>query len=99
MDYYDILGIKKGASEEDIKRAYRKKAHEHHPDKGNGNAEEFKKINEAYQVLGNSEKRQQYDQYGQTFEQAQRNGQGFGGAAGQGGSPFGGFDFNGQGFN
>ncbi|MCL5667014.1 MAG: molecular chaperone DnaJ [Patescibacteria group bacterium] len=90
-NYYDILGVPKNASAEEIKRAYRKKAHEHHPDKGNGNAEKFKKVNEAYQVLGNEEKRRQYDQYGQTFEQAQRNGQGFGGFNYQGGNPFGGF--------
>src|SRR5581483_9394042 len=90
-DYYDILGVSKSASSDEIKRAFRKKAHEFHPDKGNGNAEKFKEVNEAYQVLSDSTKRQQYDQYGQTFEQAQRNGGGFGGQGGQ----FGGFDFGG----
>src|SRR6185436_8809996 len=91
-DYYQILGVSKSASGDEIKKAFRKKAHEHHPDKGNGNAEKFKEVNEAYQVLSDSTKRQQYDQYGQTFEQAQRNGGGFGQ---NGGNPFGGFDFGG----
>ncbi|MDR3642307.1 MAG: molecular chaperone DnaJ [Candidatus Doudnabacteria bacterium] len=89
INYYDILGVSKGSSADEIKRAYRKKAHEFHPDKGNGNAEKFKEINEAYQVLGNAEKKQQYDQYGQTFDQAARNGGGFN-YQGQG-SPFGGY--------
>jgi molecular chaperone DnaJ len=86
-DYYNILGVSKDASAEDIKRAFRELAHKYHPDKNGGNAEKFKEINEAYQVLGNQEKRQQYDQFGTTFEQAQ----------GQGGfSGFGGFrDFSG----
>jgi molecular chaperone DnaJ len=91
-DYYKILGVDKGASEEDIKKAFRKLAHEHHPDKTNGNADKFKEINEAYQILGNKEKRAQYDQFGSTFSSAGFNGaQGFGGF-GQGG-------FNSQGFN
>ncbi len=95
-NYYDILGVSKGANADEIKKAYRKLAHQHHPDKGNGDAEKFKEINEAYQVLSNQEKRQQYDQYGQTFDQAQRNGGGPGGYSG--GNPFGGgFDFNGFG--
>lgn len=85
-NYYDILGVSKSASADEIKRAYRKKAHEFHPDKGAGNEDKFKQVNEAYQVLSHSEKKQQYDQYGQTFEQAQRNG----GAGGYGGNPFGG---------
>lgn len=99
QNYYDILGISKSASAEEIKRAYRKKAHEFHPDKGSGNEQKFKEINEAYQVLGDQAKRQQYDQYGQTFEQAQRNGGGFNYQ--QGGNPFEGFGFGGGqgGFN
>lgn len=63
-DYYDILGISKSASQEEIKKAYRKLAHEHHPDKKGGTAEKFKEVNEAYQVLSDSKKRQQYDQFG-----------------------------------
>lgn len=93
-NYYDVLGISKGASQDEIKRAYRKLAGEHHPDRG-GDSERFKEINEAYQVLSDQTKRSQYDQYGQTFEQAQR--QGYGGFGGAGG-PFGGFDFS-QGFS
>ncbi|NQU82657.1 MAG: molecular chaperone DnaJ [Parcubacteria group bacterium] len=64
-DYYSLLGVEKGASAEEIKKAYRKLAHQHHPDKKGGDEAKFKKINEAYQVLGNQEKRQQYDQFGQ----------------------------------
>lgn len=86
-DYYKILGIDKNASKEDIKKAYRKLAHEYHPDKG-GNAEKFKEVNEAYSVLGNDEKKAQYDQYGQTFSGGQGGYSGFN----QG---FGGFDFSG----
>lgn len=72
-DYYKTLGIEKNASPDDIKRAFRKLAQEHHPDKG-GDPEKFKEINQAYQVLSNAEKRQQYDQYGQNFEQARSQG-------------------------
>jgi molecular chaperone DnaJ len=89
-DYYNILGVSKTASDDEIKRAYRKMAHQHHPDKG-GDQEKFKEINEAYQVLGNAEKRHQFDQYGQTFEQAGQQG---GGAGGFGFDPFGGQGFN-----
>lgn len=81
-DYYNSLGVSKGASAEEIKAAFRKKAHQHHPDKG-GDAEKFKEINEAYQVLSNSQKRQQYDQFGSDFQNGQVGGswggQGFGG--------------------
>lgn len=93
-NYYDILGVSKTATADEIKKAYRKLAHKYHPDKGEGNDAKFKEVNEAYQVLSNAEKRSQYDQYGQTFDQAQRNGQGFGG---QGGPFGGGFDFSGFG--
>jgi molecular chaperone DnaJ len=73
-DYYNILGVSKGASQDEIKKAFRELAHKYHPDKQGGSAEKFKEINEAYQVLGKPEKRQQYDQFGTTFEQAQGQG-------------------------
>ncbi|MBI4276443.1 molecular chaperone DnaJ, partial [Candidatus Uhrbacteria bacterium] len=79
-DYYKILGVSKSASADEIKRAFRKLANEHHPDRGNGNAEKFKEVNEAYQVLSDAQKRAQYDQYGTTMDAAQ--GQGFGGFGG-----------------
>lgn len=72
-DYYEILGVPKNASPDEIKRAYRKLAHQHHPDKG-GDAEKFKEVNEAYQVLSDPQKRTQYDQFGATFEQARAGG-------------------------
>lgn len=92
MDYYEILGVSKSASQEEIKRAYRKLAMKHHPDRG-GNHDKFKEINEAYQILSDPQKRTQYDQFGKA-------GANFGG--GQGG--FGGFDprqggFSSQGFD
>jgi len=66
-DYYEILGIKKGASDQDIKRAYRRLAHKYHPDRSEGDEGRFKEINEAYQVLSNKQKRAQYDQFGPNF--------------------------------
>ena len=75
-DYYQILGVSRNASQEEIKKAYRKLAHKYHPDKG-GDEKKFREINEAYQVLSDKEKRAQYDRYGQTFEQA--GSQGFAG--------------------
>jgi molecular chaperone DnaJ len=62
-DYYDILGVERAASADEIKRAYRKLAQQYHPDKG-GDPERFKEISEAYQVLSDANKRSQYDQYG-----------------------------------
>ncbi|MDP4001150.1 MAG: molecular chaperone DnaJ [bacterium] len=92
QDLYTILGVSKTASADEIKQAYRKLAHKHHPDKGKGDSEKFKEVSEAYQVLSNAEKRGQYDQFGTTFEQARRNGQagpgGFGGFSGQSGFDF-----------
>lgn len=91
-DFYDILGVSKSASSDEIKRAYRKKAHEYHPDKGGGNEQKFKEVNEAYQVLSDDGKRSQYDRFGENYQQAP----GAGGRGGQAGGPFGGgFDFNG----
>ncbi len=93
-DYYETLGVSKSASADEIKRAYRKLAHQFHPDKDKGSEAKFKEVNEAYQVLGNDQKRQQYDQYGPGFEQAAGAGSGFGGFGGQpGGNPYGDFGF------
>ncbi|RJP45600.1 molecular chaperone DnaJ [Candidatus Parcubacteria bacterium] len=87
-DYYKILGVGKSASDEEIKKAYRKLAHQHHPDKSGGNEKKFKEINEAYQVLSDKTKRANYDRFG-TAEP----GAGFGGAGGAyGWEGFQGFD-------
>ena len=98
-DFYEILGLARGASKDDIRRAYRKLAQEHHPDKGTGEAQKFKEINEAYEVLSDETKRAQYDRFGQTFEQARSQGNtGFGGFGGfsenYSGGPFGGMEFD-----
>ncbi|MDP3957964.1 MAG: DnaJ C-terminal domain-containing protein [bacterium] len=90
QDYYKILGVEKGASKDDIKKAFHKLAHKYHPDKG-GDAAKFKEINEAYQVLSDDRKRAEYDSYGRVFG-------GNGGPEGFGGfgfdpSAFQGFDF------
>lgn len=67
-DYYKTLGVSKTASQEEIKRAYRALAHQHHPDKGGGDEKKFKEINEAYQVLSDKDKRAQYDRFGRVFD-------------------------------
>ncbi len=77
-DYYNLLGVERGASAEEIKKAYRKKAHEYHPDKEGGDEAKFKEVNEAYQVLSDPEKRKMYDQFGEA---------GVNGAAAGGGAP------------
>ncbi len=77
MDYYEILGVTKQASQDEIKKAFHKLAHKYHPDKG-GDEKKFKEINEAYQVLSDAQKRQQYDQFGKGFDQMGGAGQGAG---------------------
>ena len=92
-DYYEVLGVEKGASAEEIKKAYRKAAMKYHPDRNPGNAEaeaKFKECGEAYEVLSDDDKRARYDQFG--FAGVDPN---YGG--GQGGNPFGG-GFGGGGF-
>ena len=93
-DYYEVLGVDKNASADDIKKAYRKKALQYHPDRNPGDKEaeaKFKECNEAYEVLSNSEKKALYDQYGFAGVDPNFNpNAGFGG--GFGGSGFGGFD-------
>jgi len=90
-DYYSILGIQKGASADEIKKAFRKLAQQYHPDRPTGDEKKFKEINEAYTVLSDDKKRAQYDQFGSAD---------FGGAGAGAGQGFGGFDFSGfaQGF-
>ena len=93
-DYYNILGVNKNASEEEVKRAFRKLAHVHHPDKSGGNEAKFKEASEAYAVLSDKKKRAQYDAFGTTGAGAGAGG--FQGAAGFDPSGFG-FDFSGFG--
>ncbi|MFA5744994.1 MAG: molecular chaperone DnaJ [Candidatus Paceibacterota bacterium] len=96
-DYYNVLGIDKKATKDDIKKAFRKLAHKYHPDKGGTDESKFKEITEAYSILSDDKKRREYDTYGQSFAGSSagssRGGQ-------QQGNPFGGFDFSGfqQGF-
>lgn len=79
-DYYSLLGVSKSASQDEIKAAFRKLAHQYHPDKKSGDEAKFKEINAAYQVLGDAQKRQQYDQFGSADGP-----HGFGGQGGHGG--------------
>jgi molecular chaperone DnaJ len=90
-DYYQTLGIEKNASKDDIKKAFRKLAHQYHPDKKGGNESKFKEVNEAYGILSDDKKRAEYDAYGRVFS----------GAGGSEDAGFGGFDFSqfSQGFN
>lgn len=83
-NYYDILGVDRKASQDDVKKAFRKLAQKHHPDKG-GDEAKFKEITEAYSILGDEKRRREYDNYGQAFP------------GGGGGNPFSGFDFGGFG--
>ncbi len=94
-DYYEILGVSKTASDDEIKKAYRKLAVKYHPDKNPGDKEaeaKFKEISEAHEVLSDKQKRARYDQFGHA---------GVGGSASSGGNPFAGgnYNFNGQSFN
>ncbi|MFA6446172.1 MAG: molecular chaperone DnaJ [Candidatus Paceibacterota bacterium] len=89
-DYYKILGVDKNATQDDIKKAFRKLAHQHHPDKNKGDDKKFKELSEAYSVLSDENKRKKYDMYGSGFD-----GSGGGGNPFQGGQGFGGFDFSG----
>ncbi len=91
-NYYEIMGVEKSASKEEIKKAFHKLAHKYHPDKKGGNEAKFKEVNEAYQVLSDDSKRQQYDTYGQVPQSG----------AGQGHPGFDGFNnggFGGGGFD
>ncbi len=81
-NYYDILGVDKKASKDEIKKAFRKLARQLHPDKKGGNVEKFKEVNEAYTILSDDQKRSQYDMYGQTFSGANPGASGFGGFQG-----------------
>ncbi len=80
-DYYEILGVSKGASKDEIKKAFHKLAHKYHPDKGTGDADKFKEVSEAYSILSDDKKRAEYDSYGRTFGAGGAGG-GFGGGAG-----------------
>jgi len=96
-DYYEVLGVDRGASEAEIKKAYRRLARQYHPDMNPDNkeeaAEKFKEIHEAYEVLSNPEKRRQYDQFGHAaFDMGAGAGAGPGGFGGFGGFDFGGFE-------
>src|SRR5579863_3452039 len=81
-EYYEFLGVGKSSNADELKKAYRKAAVEHHPDRG-GNEEKFKEINEAYEVLKDEAKRKRYDQFGHAGVGSS--------AASDGGNPFAGF--------
>ncbi|KKR10465.1 MAG: Chaperone protein DnaJ [Parcubacteria group bacterium GW2011_GWA2_39_18] len=98
-DYYEILGVSKNSSDEEIKKAFYKLAHKHHPDKAGGDEKKFKEANEAYQVLSDKKKRQQYDQFSAQggpasgWDFSQQDFGGFGGFSSHGG-PSSGWEFN-----
>lgn len=86
-NYYDTLGVERGASKDEIKKAFHKLAHKYHPDKGTGDDKKFKEISEAYRVLSDDKKRAEYDSYGRVFSE--------GGAGARTQGQWGGFDFSG----
>ena len=98
IDYYKILGVDKTIPQKDVKKAYLKRAKQFHPDLHPDDPKakaKFQALNEAYDVIGDPEKRKKYDQYGEQWRQADQMGGGFSGFGGQGGgSPFDGFDFS-----
>ncbi|MBR3323236.1 DnaJ domain-containing protein [Candidatus Saccharibacteria bacterium] len=99
-DYYEVLGVAKGASDDEIKKAFRKLAVKYHPDKNPGNKEaeeKFKEINEAYSVLSDKTKRSRYDQFGHAGVGGDGSGDPFAGFRGANGQSFN-FDFGGSGF-
>lgn len=89
-DYYELLGVSRGANEDELKKAFRKLAHQYHPDKQGGDEKKFKEINEAYQVLSDTEKRRVYDQVGHSaYKQgASGGGPSWGGGGGGNGVEF-----------
>jgi curved DNA-binding protein len=96
IDYYKILGVDKTIPQKDVKKAYLKRAKQFHPDLHPDDPKaqaKFQALQEAYDVIGDPEKRQKYDQYGEQWKQADAFGAGGFGANG-GGNPFGGFDFS-----
>ena len=99
VDYYKILGVDKTIPQKDVKKAYLKRAKQFHPDLHPDDPKaqaKFQALQEAYQVIGDPDKRKKYDQYGEQWKQAEQF-QGFGGGGAGGGNPFGGFDFSGFG--
>lgn len=90
-DYYEVLGVTKSASKEEIKKAFHKLAHKFHPDKKEGDADKFKEVSEAYSILSDDKKRAEYDSYGRVFG---GGGGGAGGFGGFGAGAPGGFDFS-----
>ena len=100
IDYYKILGVDRNIPQKDVRAAYRKRAKLFHPDLHPNDPKakaKFQALNEAYEVIGDPDKRAKYDQYGEKWREAdafQGGAGGFGGSGAGGGNPFGGFDFS-----